>query len=315
MNRIYRILGLVVFAAALGFILHFAANNVRALPDLDWGWHSWSLLFGAGGLAAAVPAVSSLIWLVLLRTCGYAIAARKVAAVYLVSQVGKYFPGNFGHYVGRVALAGTIGVPPAAVIYTMAIETASSVLAGIMIAVAFLSVHDKQVFPVDWTAPPAFQWAAAAVAAVSVPLALGWWIRHRRRAVRDEAPADAREQWPGAWALAAALAPSGVTFVLMGAALWVLARGLFPGWDPGLWFCTGIFSVAWIAGTLTPGPPAGLGVRDAVLIAALSQVREAETAMVVTVFLRIATTLGDVLSFGLGALAGRGLLRLRGPRT
>ena len=55
-----------------------------------------------------------------------------------------------------------------------------------------------------------------------------------------------------------------------------------------------------VAGYITPAAPAGLGVREGVLLAALGPVHGAETAVAITVVLRACTLAAD----GLGFLAG-----------
>ena len=95
-----------------------------------------------------------------------------------------------------------------------------------------------------------------------------------------------------------------INFLLLGSALAVLA---FAVADPPLTIlplAIGAFAVSWVAGFLVPGAPAGLGVREAVLVAFLSPA--VERALPIVLGFRLATTLGDCLSLGLGwALAAR----------
>jgi uncharacterized membrane protein YbhN (UPF0104 family) len=59
----------------------------------------------------------------------------------------------------------------------------------------------------------------------------------------------------------------------------------------------GAYVVAWLAGLVTPGAPAGIGVREIVLLLLLgSSVAEADLLLVV-VLGRIVTMVGDILYF------------------
>ena len=60
---------------------------------------------------------------------------------------------------------------------------------------------------------------------------------------------------------------------------------------------TGAFALAWVVGFVTPGAPAGLGVREGVMLAML-QLKMAHTdALLIVMGLRLATTAGDILCF------------------
>lgn len=69
----------------------------------------------------------------------------------------------------------------------------------------------------------------------------------------------------------------------------------------------GLFAVAWIVSTLTPGAPSGIGVRELVLVAGLSLVAPTGSAILAATLLRVVTVGGDLLFF---ALAG-----IRRPRS
>jgi hypothetical protein len=87
-------------------------------------------------------------------------------------------------------------------------------------------------------------------------------------------------------------------FLLLGSALAGLA---FVVSDPPLTtlpLAIGAFALSWVAGFLVPGAPAGLGVREGVLIALLSP--SVDGALPIVLGFRLATTLGDFLSLGLG---------------
>ena len=62
----------------------------------------------------------------------------------------------------------------------------------------------------------------------------------------------------------------------------------------------GVYACAWIIGTVTPGAPGGLGVREAILVLLLAPYCGEGVAVAAALFLRIATTLADLLSFLIG---------------
>jgi hypothetical protein len=96
-----------------------------------------------------------------------------------------------------------------------------------------------------------------------------------------------------------------VSFALMGFIVYLVLSGMFAVADVSFWFVTGVFALAWVAGFVTPGAPAGFGVREAILITLLKPVYGAGVALGVTIALRIVTMIGDGIAFGLTLLAAR----------
>src|SRR3546814_889247 len=92
---------------------------------------------------------------------------------------------------------------------------------------------------------------------------------------------------------------------LVGFGLWIVASVLVPGTAISPILLTGAFASSWLIGFVTPGAPAGFGVREVVLSLWLSESMPASTVVVLVLALRIATTLGDVFSLGWGSLAHR----------
>lgn len=52
-------------------------------------------------------------------------------------------------------------------------------------------------------------------------------------------------------------------------------------------------AAAWIAGFITPGAPAGVGIREAILVLSLTQLFDASLAVIVTFMYRLITVVGD----------------------
>ena len=94
------------------------------------------------------------------------------------------------------------------------------------------------------------------------------------------------------------------SFLLAGSSMVVLlfALGATPGISPLL--PVGFYALAWIAGFVVPGAPAGLGVREAVLIGTLSALVGNPMAIIAAAAHRLLSAIVD----GIAALAGFALL-------
>ena len=72
-----------------------------------------------------------------------------------------------------------------------------------------------------------------------------------------------------------------------------------------------LFIAAWIIGSVTPGAPAGLGVRDAILLAGLGSLFDHRTALEATILFRGLSVVIDLAAFLIGLL----LLRATAERA
>lgn len=76
----------------------------------------------------------------------------------------------------------------------------------------------------------------------------------------------------------------------------------------------GLFAATWVAGFVTLGAPAGLGVRDLLMLTAVGALYEPGAALALAAAHRLVTTVSDGTAF-LFALAGRRHLATAGSST
>jgi hypothetical protein len=88
-------------------------------------------------------------------------------------------------------------------------------------------------------------------------------------------------------------------FLVVAALLWLLALSVAETGRPSIDFADSVSAVAlaWLVGFATPGSAAGIGVREAILIAALQGPLGASASTLVALALRLVTIAGDVLFF------------------
>ena len=112
-------------------------------------------------------------------------------------------------------------------------------------------------------------------------------------------------QLPRTTTLLAVLLLYGLAFLIVGGIIGLLLLAFYTVETTNLLYHTGLFSLAWVVGFVTPGAPAGLGVRDAIIVTGLTAVYGAGIAVGLTVLLRFVTISGDGLAFASGVLARR----------
>lgn len=264
----------------VGVRLHDYADQL--LLSFRFGFSAWicvgllALLYGAANALLARAWWCQLAFLGVLTDWSWALKA------YGVSQLAKYVPGNIFHLAGRQALGMAVGLPAAQLAKSAAWELGTLAIAGATFGVLVL--------PLVW---PALTESSSGALFALMLIALFWAIAHW--VAKPVAIAFMLQT--------SFLALSGLVFVATMALMTdeaQLIALILP-------LC-GAYVLAWLAGLVTPGAPAGVGVRELVLLFLL-QGQVAPGDLLLTVVLgRVVTVLGD-LAFFMSMTALRGQVR------
>lgn len=306
MRRAWHWLGAGLSVAGLLYLAAFGWQHAAALSAIELSGHA------CGGLVLAVAVYqltflsAAAAWRLLLAQLGEPIPFVAAFSILARSQVAKYLPGNVGHYVGRVVLARGRGLAAGPVVVTMALEMAGAVLAGTLIAaLGLFGAPAGQSLRALATRPLAVALVVAGALFAGGLLLLG------RQRVRGwlRLPAGVAEVPVSGWyrlvVAVACLGLFGFNFVVMGVCAALLAQTVLGASGLGLPLLTSLFAAGWVVGFVTPGAPAGLGVREAILVAGLDVVAGAGTALLLPLLFRLVTTVGDTVGFGVGWLTRR----------
>jgi glycosyltransferase 2 family protein len=289
-----RIAGWLVLALSLGFLgrsLWLSAPWPLAAArgaELALAIGAGTLAYGLAGFLLAEA------WRQLLGPGAPAARRRDYHALYGRTQIAKYLPGNCFHFVGRQLLGRRLGHGHGALALASLAETALLLAVAGLLSLPLLApelAHALGEVPV-WPA------GAMALAAVGLIVAI----------VRPGAAAALRmlgllRSW--APRLAAAGLLHLAFFAVGGLILWMLgAAARAPGAQAiDLPAAVAVLALGWWVGLVVPGAAAGVGVREAVLMLTLQPHLGADAALLVALALRVITTLGDLLFFGLSCLA------------
>lgn len=239
----------------------------------------------AGGLLLAFA------WSTLVRVGSTASLRRAPLFVgHLRSQLAKYLPGNVFHLAWRHFSARREGAGHRALGLALALETVLLLASAAILAFGVIS--DPRI---DALAP----WARALVWIAPLVAVLAWigiGIAGRRAGLERLSPL--RTIGP-----LASVAILDFAFFIA-AALSLRALAVEPDVLPLFAWC-GWLALAWAVGYVTPGAPAGLGLREAVLALGLAPVLGAAPALALALAYRLVTVVADALL----ALAGFAVLR------
>jgi uncharacterized membrane protein YbhN (UPF0104 family) len=308
--------GVLVSVACLAY---FGAEARQILSHTRISW-AGSPMVRALPLAAlpylAAYAALALSWHLLLRSLGQAPSAQTSMGIYFTAQIAKYLPGNVGHHIGRLYLSRVNGLPAASVGMSMVMEVVLVVLAAALLSLPLAPLVIEQL------ARRHVGWVPFAIAGATLLAAAGvgaYVLRYRVFAPARERLRQALQQartagGAGFFLAAAALVVLGM--LLAGLSLVLLALSAATSIDLAtVSRCVAVFSAAWIAGFLAPGAPAGLGVREAILLAGLSPSIGNAGALEATVLFRGLSVGSDLVAMLLGGwLLRRVGLRATRPR-
>lgn len=316
MKRWLRWLGMALAVAGTVFFVGYALSSLR-LDDLR---PHLSARAGAAAIFAillyslTVP-ISAVAWRRLLASLGCRLPFARLNAILLTTQAGKYLPGNVGQHLGRIGLALAQGIPAPVLLVSIVYEMLLVMLAGVLVGIicGALSAPGLAWLLQGRGAALAAAIALAVAGLIAIPLlgkALHWLIV---RASRSRGLEAEPLRLPGWSVPASLLAVYAFAYLVIGAAISMLAAGLFPVAALDFMLLTAVFAIAWVAGFMTPGAPAGIGVREALLLLMLGGSMTAADASLLILSLRVVTTLGDMLCFVAGLVQMAWLRRTATP--
>lgn len=253
----------------VGIRLHEHAGEI----DLSrFGFMSWGVLGLLALLYGAANVLLARAWWCQLAFFEVRIGWPWALKAYGLSQLAKYVPGNIFHLAGRQALGMAAGLPARPLAKSAAWELGSIAVAGALFGLLAL--------PLIW---PAMNSPAATLMFVCL-LTVMCLVTAR---------VLSRSVAYGLLWQAAFLALSG--FVFIGTLALVTDHTQLTSIAPAI---CGAYVVAWLVGLLTPGAPAGVGIREMVLLFLLKDQVSPEALLLAIVLGRLITVTGDMFFFG-----------------
>ena len=307
MSRWIRHLGLLLGLVATAAFVVYAARTLHG-QDLS---RYVSLRAVSGIVVAAVCyslviPISALAWRLLLKDMRVCRRWSELGTIMGITQLAKYIPGNVGQHIGRAAMSLGRGIPLRPYGISVVSEAILAVIAATLVGVVgcgmsgpglrlLLGHHGTLTLPVLLV--------AACALALGIMLARRTLPSLLHRFASKQHGGDAHGTLPGNRALASALLIYVMNYLVFGAGITVMTLLLLPG-QPSQWLLlTGGFALAWVIGFFAPGAPAGLGVREGLMLALLQFSYSPPDALLIVIAMRLATTAGDILCFLAGSVA------------
>jgi hypothetical protein len=264
-------IGGVLCLFAVGFVLIRLNTYAKQIDFNRFNVTAWVMI----GLLTLVYGASNCLlaqaWWHLLAFFDAKVKRGWAAKVYGLSQLAKYLPGNILHLAGRQALGMAAELPVRALVKSTLWELGLIAVAGPVFG--FLAL------PLVWPGLPVFVSGVIFVATlVFCIIALGWLL---------SPSVAAAFIWQVIF-----LALSGTVFI----SILALITPSFVTFSTFSALC-GAYVIAWLAGLVTPGAPAGVGVRELVLLFLIGGQVEQTNLLLAIVLGRLVTVGGDFFYF------------------
>lgn len=313
MKRWARHFGLLLGIVATVAFVFYAIRTLRG-QDLSQ-YVSASAIAGIGvaavGYSLIVP-LSALAWRRLLGDMGNSRSWGELSIIMSVTQLAKYIPGNVGQHIGRAGMSLARGIPLRPYGISVVSEAVLAVLAATITGLfgcglagmntGILKGYGAMELPIAIILAGAFVLAVLLIRR-ALPILL-------RRLVPRWDMDGAHHAMPRKGGLIYALSVYILNYLVFGTGITIMVMMLLPDQHAQWLLLTGCFALAWVIGFFAPGAPAGLGVREGLMLALLQFSYTRPDALLIVIALRLATTVGDILCF----LAGSAALFLAGGR-
>ena len=272
MKRSLHGVGTLLAIAGIVFVTLRLRDQAAEIDLARFNGVVWLAITGLALVYGLANLLLALAWRNLLDQFGIRASLRWVINAYGISQMAKYVPGNIVHLAGRQALGLAAGLPgwPLAksTVWELGLIAVAGALFGALalplLVAGFPSLASLTLFLVATGGSMILLWR---VFGTPVARALGYYLIF--------------------------MAISGALFVILIDLVDTNASQseiiLLP--------IIGAYIIAWLAGLVTPGAPAGVGVREIVMYALLHTFISQSDLLTAIVLARIVTVAGDLLFY------------------
>ena len=292
-KHLARNLGIILTVACVVYVGWELRASGSVLAKAIWTPRSLKAIGLSAVLWIGLNALLGLGWGLLIKAMGNRVALGDAVTLSMLTQAGKYLPGNVFHLAGRVWLAGKFGIERKLAALATAGEMGLLVFVAIVIGLPWLLQH---------VAVPWLGIALGGLIVLALALAGVWFKKNR-----DRAQLGLVMRGPGfiGWLVLSIAAYSSV-FLIQFAMFEIISWSQPLDWGLNRGGALQIVTITWLAGFVVIGSPGGLGVREAAFaVFALNEGMRVEL-LLVAALMRVASVIGDLGSLGVGTLVQRG---------
>ena len=295
-----KILSLVFYILVVAFLVAFAATlDLQTVFSFEINWFLIAL---ASLVAIATRFIFAFIWRVLLSGMGAEIDQKlsaELLAVYAKAWLGRYLPVSAGWVIGKIYFASNLGISKTKLAVSSLME-AMQQLVIVMSLASLLLVFDPTIADLAGGYRVLLV-IASIIGLISItPRVFNSVVSFAHKLIRKSsiAPQDQLNSLT-------VLKTSGlffITSIFNAVSLLLVALAFDVDLLENGFLILGISALASALSILVVIAPAGLGVREGVLIIGLSLIVSAELALAITIMMRLMSIIWDLIFYFLARL-------------
>lgn len=271
LKTLLHVVGIGLAIGGVGFVIVRIQSYSDQLQSISIDGIALLYLFLLAFFYGACNLLLARAWWNQLQVYGTKVNWNWAIKTFGTSQIAKYVPGNIFQFAGRQAIGMSAGVSAKALAKSSFLEVITLIFAGGTFLCFLLPTYLHFFNP--YQASAVF---VIIVSSVYFLLTTNMQILVGRGYI-----------WQTIFLLCSALCFWVVLFLFDSSKTVVLGF-------PTVW---GAFVISWLAGFVTPGSPAGLGVRESVLLLLLESSFTTDSLLVAILVMRFVTVVGDGLFF------------------
>lgn len=275
-RRLTHTVGLILACAGIGFVawrLHDLGGLTRTFV---WSPLRATVVISLVLISTAANMLLPLSWRLLLGERGVSVTRRWAVSIYGLSQLARYLPGNVLHYASRQALGVAGGVEAWSLARVAIIELALVAIAGSLCALLAI--------------PLLLPGISSGVSALLF-VGAGTFVTVAIRAFASSATALAYLGY--------------LLYVCWNAASFTFMLAMLVPLGEDALVLGGTYASAWLTGLMTPGAPAGMGVRESVSVALLGHRVDQNSLLLALLAARAVGIVADVMTFCIASVLRR----------
>ncbi|WP_312344638.1 hypothetical protein [Leclercia sp.] len=264
--------GSIIALLSVLFVAHRIHVYWAQIPDDTFTLKLLALLMLLAAIYGAANALLASAWRILMKSLGQAISGRTATRIYGLTQLAKYVPGNIFQFAGRQLLAMSYGFSGKAIAKSAFLELLLLVLTGAGFTL--------------WMSPllyPAFSAVYGLSIFIIMAALIAWGLK-----------------WRGHAGLIMVIARYFLFLFISGTVFLCVLYSIADSWTLTLVQVLpliGAYVIAWLAGLVTPGSPAGVGIREFLLILMLKPFFTEIDIVVAVILSRMTTVVGDCVFY------------------
>jgi len=217
---------------------------------------------------------------------GLCISIKDSYCIYNLTQLAKYIPGSIWQFFGRIDILRKRGVAPAAIRDSLIIEHVWIIGSAALFGVGLIRCSRPDLIGAlinKFGSTNAVHWAVIVFILLFFVLVLFMLIRKKFTYWLFRLLPSVR-----------AVIVLSLTWFFFAIAFWVTLSFFWLAPVPFL-YAFGIYCIAWVVGFLVPFAPAGLGVREGILVFAMTPFMPIETAILLAAINRVLCFLSEII--------------------